>query len=99
MELHKMVCGNCKLRSKDGKCSVDDRKEKEDKIACFLIHKNFEDRGFTSEVLSPYKEESKPRREKEVQEVVSTSFCLECNERLIFQEGCNHCPSCGYTKC
>jgi ribonucleoside-diphosphate reductase alpha chain len=25
--------------------------------------------------------------------------CPECNQELIFQEGCFICPSCGYTKC
>jgi ribonucleoside-diphosphate reductase alpha chain len=25
--------------------------------------------------------------------------CPECSNMLIFQEGCFHCPACGYTKC
>jgi ribonucleoside-diphosphate reductase alpha chain len=25
--------------------------------------------------------------------------CPECQNLLIFQEGCYHCPACGYTKC
>jgi ribonucleoside-diphosphate reductase alpha chain len=25
--------------------------------------------------------------------------CPECNNLLVFEEGCNHCPACGYTKC
>jgi ribonucleoside-diphosphate reductase alpha chain len=25
--------------------------------------------------------------------------CPECSNMLIYQEGCYHCPACGYTKC
>jgi ribonucleoside-diphosphate reductase alpha chain len=25
--------------------------------------------------------------------------CPECQNLLVFQEGCYHCPACGYTKC
>jgi ribonucleoside-diphosphate reductase alpha chain len=25
--------------------------------------------------------------------------CPDCSNMLIFQEGCYHCPACGYTKC
>jgi ribonucleoside-diphosphate reductase alpha chain len=25
--------------------------------------------------------------------------CPECDEALVFQEGCHKCPACGYTKC
>ncbi len=26
-------------------------------------------------------------------------LCPDCNNLLVFQEGCYHCPACGYTKC
>jgi ribonucleoside-diphosphate reductase alpha chain len=25
--------------------------------------------------------------------------CPDCGNLLVYQEGCYHCPSCGYTKC
>ena len=25
--------------------------------------------------------------------------CPECNSPMVLQEGCMHCPSCGYAKC
>jgi ribonucleoside-diphosphate reductase alpha chain len=25
--------------------------------------------------------------------------CPECSNMLVYQEGCYHCPACGYTKC
>ena len=29
----------------------------------------------------------------------STGQCPECGNLLIYQEGCQHCPACGYTRC
>ncbi|MBI2854506.1 MAG: vitamin B12-dependent ribonucleotide reductase [Chloroflexi bacterium] len=29
----------------------------------------------------------------------STGQCPECATMLVFQEGCHHCPGCGYTRC
>jgi ribonucleoside-diphosphate reductase alpha chain len=28
-----------------------------------------------------------------------TGQCPDCSGLLIYQEGCHHCPGCGYTKC
>lgn len=25
--------------------------------------------------------------------------CPECGQTVIMQEGCKHCPSCGWSKC
>lgn len=46
------------------------------------------------------------RRYLKDQHVVTNSYndlerqrCPECEEDLVFQEGCHICPSCGYTRC
>lgn len=46
------------------------------------------------------------RRYLKDQQVVSDHYndlerqrCPECDEELVFQEGCHICPSCGYTRC
>ena len=31
--------------------------------------------------------------------VVQGQNCPNCGEALVFEEGCMHCPSCGYSKC
>ena len=31
--------------------------------------------------------------------VVQGQTCPNCGEALVFEEGCMHCPSCGYSKC
>lgn len=50
--LVKLVCGNCKLRDKRGICGIDGTFVKEDRMSCFHIFKNYEDRG---------REERRPR--------------------------------------
>jgi ribonucleoside-diphosphate reductase alpha chain len=25
--------------------------------------------------------------------------CPNCGEKLVFEDGCKHCKSCGYSKC
>ena len=30
---------------------------------------------------------------------VEKENCPNCGEKLIFEDGCKHCPSCGYSKC
>lgn len=46
------------------------------------------------------------RRYLKDQQIVTDSYndlerqrCPECEEELVFQEGCHICPSCGYTRC
>lgn len=45
------------------------------------------------------------RRYLKGQQVVTDGYdlerqrCPECDEELVFQEGCHICPSCGYTRC
>ena len=29
----------------------------------------------------------------------STGQCPDCGGMLVYEEGCHHCPGCGYTKC
>jgi ribonucleoside-diphosphate reductase alpha chain len=44
---------------------------------------------------------SQPLKKKEREEEVMgvPGFCPECSTKLIMQEGCLHCPACGYSKC
>ena len=30
---------------------------------------------------------------------INGTSCPDCGEKLVFQEGCTKCPSCGYSKC
>jgi ribonucleoside-diphosphate reductase alpha chain len=30
---------------------------------------------------------------------VAGEKCPKCKSQLIFEEGCLHCPQCGYSKC
>jgi exosome complex RNA-binding protein Csl4 len=30
---------------------------------------------------------------------LSSVICPECSGFLVFQEGCQRCPNCGYNKC
>jgi ribonucleoside-diphosphate reductase alpha chain len=39
------------------------------------------------------------RKPNQPQNGLDTPHCPECDQPLIFQEGCHVCQSCGYTKC
>ena len=34
-----------------------------------------------------------------VENEMDRMFCPECGEPLVFEEGCNICKSCGWSKC
>lgn len=39
-----------------------------------------------------------PKRQRKLR-TVKTAVCPECGGTLVYQEGCVHCLSCGYSKC
>ena len=41
----------------------------------------------------------KPKAVKTVKAVPTSMVCPECGEPLVFEEGCNICKSCGWSKC
>ena len=51
-------------------------------------------------VLQKYAKEEDANNSK-IAEVVKSwaGQCPECGSKLIYQEGCNICPNCGFTKC
>jgi ribonucleoside-diphosphate reductase alpha chain len=50
-------------------------------------------------VLEKHTGGAKPRMEDYGLAKNLTGQCPECGNLLVFQEGCFHCPGCGYTKC
>jgi ribonucleoside-diphosphate reductase alpha chain len=38
-------------------------------------------------------------RVKRTGDTLAKALCPECGEELVFEEGCNICKACGYTKC
>ncbi|OGO30398.1 MAG: ribonucleoside-diphosphate reductase, adenosylcobalamin-dependent [Chloroflexi bacterium RBG_16_56_11] len=44
-------------------------------------------------------EEEKPKLEDYGLAKNMAGQCPECSNMLVYQEGCYHCPACGYTKC
>ncbi len=63
-----------------------------DAIASVLEHQAAEPKGGNG---------SKPSTEIPPENIRenSTGQCPECGNLLVYQEGCHHCLSCGYTKC
>ncbi|MFH0913880.1 MAG: ribonucleotide-diphosphate reductase subunit alpha, partial [Chloroflexota bacterium] len=49
--------------------------------------------------VAPGKENSPPRLEDYGLARNLAGQCPDCGSLLIYQEGCFHCPGCGYTKC
>lgn len=47
--------------------------------------------------VAPVSEAPKPKAVKA--ETASKVYCPECGEPLVFEEGCNICKSCGWSKC
>lgn len=53
------------------------------------------------------KEENAPKKEKKIPKPKAVTaeaptdkmYCPECGEPLVFEEGCNICKSCGWSKC
>ena len=37
--------------------------------------------------------------EEPIYEDTAKAYCPECGEPLVFEEGCNICKNCGYSKC
>ena len=52
----------------------------------------------------PLCKESRDMSEKEMEVHLKyfhkkVDSCPECGQQVIMQEGCKHCPSCGWSKC
>jgi uncharacterized Zn finger protein (UPF0148 family) len=39
------------------------------------------------------------KEDKEIKVIDNKDICPSCKSKLIRQEGCYHCPICGYGKC
>lgn len=54
-----------------------------------------------SETINSWKVGVERALKKYIQDgtVVPGQLCPECGEPLVFEEGCMHCPKCGYSKC
>ena len=44
-------------------------------------------------------EEKKAVAEEKINNILQADICPECPEALVFEEGCQKCYSCGYSKC
>ena len=61
-----------------------------------LAHREGKDRGETS--TKKIKKAPKPKAVSSASQI-DRMYCPECGEPLIFEEGCNICKSCGWSKC
>lgn len=53
----------------------------------------------TGELYSFSKSVSRALKRYIENDIISTEKCKECDNKLIYQEGCKICPACGWSKC
>ena len=51
--------------------------------------------------IKPETEAKKTKKPQavDIKEADRHMYCPECGEKLVFEEGCNICKSCGWSKC
>ena len=44
-------------------------------------------------------EDKKSVAEEKINNILQADICPECPEAMVFEEGCQKCYSCGFSKC